>query len=272
MKSPQSSSVIWNPADYAAHSGAQTDWGLELVSRLALRGDERALDVGCGDGKITAALACRLPRGWVLGVDSSCEMIAFARAQHAAEAPGRIAFEPGDARHLRAPDGDLFDLVISNATLHWVDDHAAFLRSAAACLQPGGRLVVSCGGKGNAHDVFLALRATLRDSRWRGFFRRLEAPYFFYDTEDYKRWLAQAGFTDARIRLTDEKLEFAGSAGLAAWIRTTWMPYTQRVPADQREQFIGEVVARFEAAHPAQSSGKLPVRIVRLELSAVKTG
>ena len=52
-----------------------------------------------------------------------------------------------------------FDIVFSNAALHWVDDHPAFLRGAASVLSPGGRLVVSCGGKGNAQDVFLALRA-----------------------------------------------------------------------------------------------------------------
>ena len=67
----------------------------------------------------------------------------------------------------------LFDVVFSNAALHWVDDHQAFLRGAASALRPGGRLIVSCGGKGNAHDVFLALRPEMRLKRWREFFRKM---------------------------------------------------------------------------------------------------
>jgi len=75
--------------------------------------------------------------------------------------------------------GGRFDLFFSNAALHWVDDHEAILRGAAAALKPGGRLMISCGGKGNAHDVFLALRPEMRLQRWREYFRQMPLPYFF---------------------------------------------------------------------------------------------
>ena len=69
----------WNAADYAANSIVQQTWARELIARLNLRGDEHILDVGCGDGKVTAELARAVPRGAVTGVDASAEMIGFAR-------------------------------------------------------------------------------------------------------------------------------------------------------------------------------------------------
>ena len=72
-------SLRWNAADYAANSGVQQTWARELIARLKLRGDEHILDVGCGDGKVTAEIARAVPRGGVTGVDASAEMIAFAQ-------------------------------------------------------------------------------------------------------------------------------------------------------------------------------------------------
>ncbi|HEY4416446.1 MAG TPA: class I SAM-dependent methyltransferase, partial [Verrucomicrobiae bacterium] len=79
MTLPSSTSIVWNAADYAANSAVQYDWARELIATLDLRGDEQLLDVGCGDGKITAEIARALPRGSVIGTDVSPEMIAFAR-------------------------------------------------------------------------------------------------------------------------------------------------------------------------------------------------
>jgi trans-aconitate 2-methyltransferase len=70
--------VRWNAADYAANSAAQQIWARELIAQLRLRGDEHILDVGCGDGKVTAELARAVPKGSVTGIDASPEMIAFA--------------------------------------------------------------------------------------------------------------------------------------------------------------------------------------------------
>ena len=147
------------------------------------------------------------------------------------------------------------DVIFSNAALHWVDDHQAFLRGAASVLKPGGRLVVSCGGKGNAHDVFLALRPEMRLKRWRAFFRKMEAPYFFHSPEEYKKWLARFGFKTKSIKLAPKDATYPGADGFATWLRTTWLPYTQRVPEAVREQFIAAVVERYVTKHPVDAKG-----------------
>jgi trans-aconitate methyltransferase len=261
-----SRAVEWSPADYAANSASQHAWARELIAGLDLEGNESILDVGCGDGKVSAELARAVPRGNVLGIDSSAGMIAYAQAAFAADQFPNLEFRVMDARRIRT--AHLFDLVFSNAALHWVDDHRAFLAGAAAALRPGGHLVLSCGGKGNAHDVFGALRAEMRQARWKTHFRNLQKPYFFYTPEDYRDWLPRFGFHCRRVELAGREMAFSDTARFAGWLRTTWLPYTQRVPEPDREAFIDAVARRYLARHPQDEQGRVRVKMVRLEIDA----
>jgi trans-aconitate methyltransferase len=260
--------IGWNAAAYAANSVVQQSWARELIARLHLCGDEHILDIGCGDGKVTAEIARAVPRGAVLGVDASAEMIRFARKTFPSRVAGNLKFQVADAREIKSVHK--FDVVFSNAALHWVDDHEAILRGAASVLKPGGRLVISCGGKGNAHDVFLALRPEMRLKRWCQYFRKMPMPYFFYAPSDYEKWLPKFGFKINRLELAPKDATYDGANGFAAWLRTTWIPFIQRVPEPLREEFIVVVTQRYLAKHPLDADGKVHVRMVRLEIDAVK--
>jgi trans-aconitate methyltransferase len=269
VTSAATKNMKWNAADYAANSTVQQTWAREIIARLKLQGDERILDVGCGDGKVTAEIARHLPRGSATGIDASPQMIEFAQKNFSVSKYRNLEFHIMDAREIHFPDQ--FDLVFSNAALHWMEDHQAFLRGAASVLRPGGRLIVSCGGKGNAQDVFVAARPEMRLKCWRGFFRGMEKPYFFYSPEDYERWLPRSGFVALAIRLAPKDATYAGREGFAAWMRTTWLPYVQRVPENLREEFIAGVTDRYVAKRPPDAEGRVHVRMVRLEIDAVKT-
>jgi trans-aconitate methyltransferase len=258
----------WNAADYAANSVVQQYWARELIAKLDLRGDEHVLDVGCGDGKVTAEIARALPRGSVTGADASPQMIEFAKKTFPAETFRNLRFRVIDARKIKF--GRQFDFIFSNAVLHWVDDHQAILRGAAAVLKSGGRLVVSCGGKGNAQDVFVALRPEMRLKRWREYFRKMPTPYFFYAPDDYKKWLPKFGFKVEKLKLAPKDATYQGAEGLATWLRTTWIPYVQRVPEIVREEFIAAVTQRYIVKHPPDPDGKVHVKMVRLEIDATK--
>ena len=258
----------WNAADYAANSVVQQSWARELIAQLELRGDEHILDVGCGDGKVTAELACALPRGSVTGADASPQMIGFAKKTFTVENFPNLRFRVMDARKIKFERR--FDAVFSNAALHWVDDHEKILRGAAAVLKSGGRLIVSCGGKGNAQDVFVALRPEMRLKRWREFFRKMPTPYFFYSPSDYEKWLPKFGFKISSIKLAPKDAAYPGADGFATWLRTTWIPYVQRVPENLREEFITAVTQRYVARHPPDAEAKVHVKMVRLEINAVK--
>ena len=268
MTSSSIKTIAWNAADYAANSAVQQTWARELIARLKLRGDEHILDVGCGDGKITAEIARAVPRGTATGIDASPQMIQFAQKKFPPGTNPNLEFRVMDARKIKF--ARQFDFVFSNAVLHWMDNHLAFLRGAAAVLRSSGRLIVSCGGKGNAQDVFDALRPEMRLKRWREFFRGMPKPYFFYSPADYEKWLPRAGFKTLNIHLAPKAAKYDGWVGFATWLRTTWLPYTQRVPEQSREEFIAAVTDRYVAKHPPDDAGRVHVRMIRLEIDAVK--
>jgi len=256
----------WNPEAYAKSSSNQLAWARELIARLGLTGSEALLDVGCGDGKVTAEIAGAVPDGSVLGVDASGANVDYARAYFPPERYPNLRFEQMDARRLDTPRR--FDVIFSNAVLHWVDDHPAFLAGCARLIRPGGRLVISCGGKGNAAGIHAAIDRVMAAPEWAGYFEGFPFPYHFYAPADYARWLPEAGFTVERAELVEKDMVHAGSDGLAAWLRTTWLPYTSRVPAEKREAFIAACVASYLADHPLDESGQCHVRMIRLEVEA----
>jgi trans-aconitate 2-methyltransferase len=268
VPTPAHQPVKWNAADYAANSVVQQTWARELIAQLDLRGDEHILDVGCGDGKVSAEIARALPRGSVTGADASPQMIEFAKKTFTTSEFPNLRFRVMDARKIKFDRR--FDLFFSNAAMHWVDDHPAILRGAAAVLKPGGRLVVSCGGKGNAQDVFVALRPEMRLKPWREFFRKMPMPYFFYTPGDYEKWLPKFGFKINTLKLAPKGATYEGAKGFAIWLNTTWIPYVQRVPEKMRGEFIAAVTARYLAKHPPDAENKVHVRMVRLEIDAVK--
>jgi trans-aconitate methyltransferase len=159
------------------------------------------------------------------------------------------------------------DLICSNATLHWVDDHQAFLAGCARLLAPQGRLVLSCG-KGNAAAMVSVMDELIRKPHWARYFAAFAFPYHFYSKADYDRWLPEAGFRPTRLELVEKDMAQQGREGLAGWIRTTWMPYTHRLPQGYREAFISEVVDDYLRERPLDELGRSHVQMVRLEVEA----
>jgi trans-aconitate 2-methyltransferase len=256
----------WDAEDYHRHSRAQQGWARQLMERLGLQGHEHVLDIGCGDGKVTAEIARRVPRGLVVGIDSAPRMVAFAREHLPTETSPNLRFEIMDARSL-AFEGE-FDVVFSNATLHWVVDHRPVLAGIRRALRSGGRVFLEMGGRGNAAGVIAVLGTVLDDPRWSAGFTGWEFPYGFHGPEEYSAWLREAGLRPRRMELVPKDMAQKGKPGLAAWIRTTWLPYLERVPDMHREAFISLVVDRYIAAHPIDTAGVVHVAMVRLEVEA----
>lgn len=258
----------WNPKDYAQHSASQQAWARELIAKLGLKGDEHVLDIGCGDGKVTAEIACLAPHGRVVGIDNSAEMIGFARREHVSQHSSQLSFECVDASAL--PFREEFDVVFSNAALHWIRDHRPVLAGIGRCLRPGGRALLQMGGRGNASDIVAVLDEMMSGPQWRGFFDGFSFPYGFHGVDNYNAWLAEVGLRPLRVELIPKTMHCEGAEGLAAWVRTTWLPYTQLVPENQRGEFVDELVNRYIERRPADGQAKVHVGMVRLEVEASK--
>ena len=259
---------VWNAEDYAKHSSSQYTWAKELIPKLKLSGNEALLDIGCGDGKVTAALAKCLPKGCVIGVDASEDMISLARQTFPQDAYPNLSFQRMDARALTFHG--IFDRVFSNAALHWIIDHKPVLHGVQRSLKSGGRLLFQMGGKGNAQEVLSILNVLLKKEPWIKFFSGFTFPYGFYTPEEYIAWLLEAKLKPERAELLQKDMQLPGKAGLAGWIRTTWPPYTERLPNGLREAFIEKIVSIYLETHPLDAAGVAHVCMVRLEVEASK--
>ncbi|MFH1845422.1 MAG: NAD(+) diphosphatase [bacterium] len=263
-------SCDWDARDYQHSSAVQQQWALDLLDVLKLQSDERLLDLGCGDGKVTAEIAGRLTAGSVVGIDSSAAMVELASRTFPATTYPNLSFQLADAAAL--PFTNEFDVVFSSATLHWVADHQRVLAGIRNSLRPGGRLLLQMGGAGNAEKIFAVVSELSAEPSWRSYFADFTFPYAFHGPADYAVWLPEAGLAPQRLELIPKDMVHSDRDALAGWIRTTWLPYTQRLPEGNRDEFIAELVNRYLASHPVDTDGATHVLMQRLEVAATWPG
>ena len=150
----------WDPAAYLTFAGERGRPFADLLARVGATGPATVVDLGCGDGSATATLARRWPHARVTGVDSSPEMLRAA-AEHAL--PGRLGFQQADVRDWQPPGP--VDVLVSNATLHWVPEHPRLLARWAAAVPAGGWLAVQVPGN-FAAPTHALLAGLCRSPRW----------------------------------------------------------------------------------------------------------
>jgi trans-aconitate 2-methyltransferase len=262
-------SSSWDAADYSRHSAQQQKWARELIVKLDLRAHESVLDIGCGDGKVTAEIAAAVPGGHVVGIDLSDEMIRFARTQFTGPAYPHLRFEPMDAGALNFTAE--FEVVFSNAVLHWVADHRPVLAGIARALKPGGRMLLQMGGAGNAATIIEAINELIDQPQWRTYFEGFPSPYHFYGPAEYRAWLTAAGLMPMRVELIPKDMVQAWPEGLAGWLRSTWWPYPQQVPEPRRAEFMAAMLEACVKRHPPDAQGNVHLPMVRLEVEAART-
>jgi len=183
----------WNSDAYHRLSAPQVSWGKKVLSRLRLRGDEILLDAGCGTGRLTAELLEALPRGRVVGVDLSQNMLHSA-CEHLAQSGARVRLVACHFLHL--PFLSVFDGIVSTAAFHWVLDHDRLFASLHAALVPGGWLEAQCGGGPNIEHLRKRVDWLVATGRFARFFDGFREPWLFEDAEGAASTLQRAGFVD----------------------------------------------------------------------------
>jgi trans-aconitate 2-methyltransferase len=239
----------WDARTYDRVADPMTRWGMAVLDRLPLTGDERVLDAGCGTGRVTEQLAERLPRGKVIALDGSPAMIEAAR-ERLARFGERIEYLIADLGQ-PLPIDEPVDAVVSTATFHWIPDHDALFANLAAVTRQGGWLVAQCGGIGNIGRIKRAL-ATLGDG-WLG-------PAHYETPEATARRLDAAGYVDIQCWLTEEPTTFEPGAPFEAYLRTVVLgAHLERLPVTEHDAFVRAV---------ADSVGEPVIDYVRLNITA----
>jgi trans-aconitate 2-methyltransferase len=241
----------WDAQTYDRVSDPQFQWGLEVLDRLELNGDEYVMDAGCGSGRVTARMLERLPDGRGICVDASEQMIEKAR-----EALGeRASYRVADLAELQVDEP--VDVVFSTATFHWVSDHDRLFSALHETLRPGGRLVAQCGGEGNVADHARAIITVASRPEFAPHFGDMEVMWNFASPEETAARLERIGFADVRtwrqeVRVEpDDPREYLETVVLGS--------HLPRVPQERRAGFVDAVLA--ELPEPA-------IEYVRLNLTA----
>jgi trans-aconitate 2-methyltransferase len=225
----------WDGTSYDRISTTMEAFGLEVLDRLQLSGEELVLDAGCGSGRITQALIERVPRGHVIGFDQSSSMIEAARARLGAEADLRV----GDllALELERP----VDAIFSTATFHWIPDHERLFARLHTALRPGGRLLAQCGGEGNIDILRAHAREVMAREPFAARFADFSPPWNYAGAQITEERLRAAGFAKAECwlvpapRQPPEPREFLSTIVLG--------PHVQHLPEELRGPFMDEVLA-----------------------------
>lgn len=226
----------WDATTYDRVADPQVRWGKQVLRRLALAGDETVLDAGCGTGRVTELLCDRLPRGRVVALDASQQMLTQARQRLSAHAD-RVAFLNADLLDLRPRllGNDPVDAILSTATFHWVTDHDRLFANLAAVLRPGGRLIAQCGAEGNIARVLAAV-ASLGVER--------VGTWHYASAEATIRRLTDKGFVDVQVWTHDEPTAFAAEAPLLDFLQTVCLrEHLATLPVPARRPFVQAVAA-----------------------------
>jgi trans-aconitate 2-methyltransferase len=242
----------WDAETYDAVSDPQFAWGMEVLGRLELHGEETVLDAGCGSGRVTEELIKRLSKGRLIAVDGSGAMVAKARERLGDRATYLVA----DLSELEVEEP--VDLIFSTATFHWILDHDRLFRRLRGALRPGGRLVAQCGGEGNVAEHAKAIAAVASRPEFAGHFGEVAGIWNFASAEATERRLREAGFSEARCWLEpkpvepERPLEFTSTVTLG--------PLLAQLPQGQRRSFAEAILE--------ESPQPLVLDYVRLNIEA----
>jgi trans-aconitate methyltransferase len=233
----------WNASIYHQVSNPHVTWGRTVLDRLDLRGDETAVDAGCGSGRLTAELLERLPQGRVIAIDRSANMIAEARENLAAFAD-RVRFVQADVGDLSLDvTGEPVDLVFSTATFHWIPDHSRLFRGIFSILKPGGLLSAQCGGGPNLERLLDRAALLMRSPELAPYFDGWPGPWEFADDVTTANRLQDAGFTEITTWLYAAPTSFEDADAYRRFLTNViFGEHLARLPEAERAPFIDRLV------------------------------
>jgi trans-aconitate 2-methyltransferase len=255
----------WNSSQYLKFANERTQPSIDLAARVALESPSRIIDLGCGPGNSTAVVARRWPHARVTGLDNSPAMLATAKKDF----PQHTWIET-DIAAWADTTGEKFDLVFSNAALHWVPDHARSLPKIFSTVAPGGALALQMPHSlADQHQT--CMRALPTSPKWRARFPRPPAAWlvepagFYYDL-----FVSRAAHVD--LWLTDYIYVFDGVTGIVEWHKgAALLPFLKLLPDDTtRAEFLADYLAAITPHYPPQANGKVLLPFRRLFVIAYR--
>ncbi len=242
----------WDPNLYEASHSYVWKLGSDLVHLANLEKGMSVLDLGCGTGHLTNQI--NLSGATVLGIDNSQSMISQAENNYP-----HLDFVLGDARKLTFQER--FDVVFSNATLHWIKEPKSVVQGILRALKPNGKLVAEFGGEGNVKSVVKALSDQLGEN--------MINPWYFPSVEEYTKVLTTEGLTVRSISLFDRPTSLEKDEGLRDWLNMFCKPIFATVNCESREQICKGIEKQLRSR--MYQNGRWIIDYRRLRVVATKS-
>jgi trans-aconitate methyltransferase len=239
--------------------------GENVIASLALRGNENILDLGCGDGAVTEQLAKLVPEGRVLGIDASKGMIQTARKSLLRN----LEFECMDICDISFEEE--FDLIFSNAALHWVKDHERLVLSAKRALKKNGVIRWNFGGRGNCSNLIQVLMNCMSSEKCKAFFDGFEWPWFMPAPDFYSELLTRAGFKGIKAVLQNADCHYPDASAMEKWIdQPCLVPFLEHIKNDDAKILFRNDVVSEMLRKTACNDGTYFESFRRIDIAAVK--
>lgn len=262
FNSASATTHVWQAEKYHENSSVQQSAANGLIDRLKLQGTESVLDVGCGDGKLTASIN-KLTQGRVLGIDKSPEMIAFASKTFAQE---KLSFVEQDAACINYPQE--FDVIFSSFALQWVPDQQAFFSRAHTSLKDNGRLALT---------IPLSISTPLEESiedviarpEWAPYFKDFVKGWNFHPAERFEQLLGDNDFTTTHFAKVMQEKTFSSRQALENYI-IQWFSYAKAVPTELKDAFFQQIMDGYFQREPMNADDTARFAFARVDILAEK--
>ncbi len=247
----------WNGAAYSENAQLQLGWAEEFFfNQYRFIGNERVLDIGSGDGKISAKIANALPKGRIVGIEKSSSMLKQAKKNH--QNISNLSFIKVDAQKpsFYAEHRNQYDLVVSFSTLHWLRNQSAALKGVHQVLKPHGQFYFKLCSKGGDPIQDIADKL-IQDEKYAFYFKNFVDPITRFNTKEYLSLLSQANLQVQSINDHQEQDQIHSEANLNKQLKS-WLPhyhYLKERDSDIAEAFINQVIQRYLKKYPPDKNG-----------------
>jgi len=249
---------------YRNHSFAQYSLVHEILSEIRFEGTETILDVGCGDGRITAELSKCVPKGNIIGIDSSCSMIDLASQTFQKKEYPNLDFKGGAVEKLTYRSS--IDVALIMNTLHWIRDSQTALSKIAAALKPGGNLFVLTYPKESIYWQFL--EETVNEEEWAAY-KGLSAFKTIHTSQEYINMLSKVGLMIDLFSLNEEMAIYSTGDALSNYIKG-WLNCYLPLSKEHENEFLKKAVNKAYLHSLSGNNGEIRLPYSKLTIKARK--
>lgn len=249
---------------YKQASKHQKEWGNRLISELKFTGNEAILDLGCGDGILAEQLSTLVPNGKVIGIDASIGMIETANNYR----KDNLIFIRKDINEIDFVN--CFDVIFSNATLHWIKNHERLLKNSIVALRQNGIIRWNFAGNGNCSNFFNTVKTVMNETVFKRYFVNFEWPWYMPSKDEYEELVANAGFSKIHVGFENADRYFYDSVEMIKWIdQPSIVPFIKQIPDEKKEDFRNTVVEMM-IKRTIQPDGRCFETFRRVDVKAIK--